>query len=199
MNFIQPNHNNRNFIQPNHNNRNASGSCCTNKHVNKNRKPTGNCVCDVLVKLVESQKEDSTVCTQGCFPPKGRQSQIIPFLLVNKSGGFLTSFGFVPNLNVPGNRFSCFTTVFFRVVSVDIPTCCAVLELLQPDQCLIDGGAANECCVPLSEICDVDALFLTGICINVDLDCFCAVNCLDPDLILSAPTVSNPRAFCDTP
>ncbi|KMY54981.1 hypothetical protein AC623_14430 [Bacillus sp. FJAT-27231] len=80
------------------------------------------------------------------------------------------------------------TAAFFRVQSVDTETCCAVLELL----CVKEKEATSPNTGPdlkfgpdpndLDE-CLGDNVFTpkytrTGICINIDLNCFCGVVCL---------------------
>ncbi|OAS83832.1 MULTISPECIES: CotY/CotZ family spore coat protein [Metabacillus] len=79
-------------------------------------------------------------------------------------------------------KFVCITSFIFRIK--DIKDSCAVLELLtfkSDKKCEKDSyKRCDETCSPCCQIDhkDVDDLVKTGICINVDLSCFCAVTCL---------------------
>lgn len=77
----------------------------------------------------------------------------------------------------------CFKTPIFRVAKfLDSSACCVVLELLQPQN--EDGKIPSsfiECdvCTLFSDNC-ITKFVRTGICITVDLNCFCGVECLPP-------------------
>jgi spore coat protein Z len=73
------------------------------------------------------------------------------------------------------------TSTFFRVSSVDPETCCAVIELLcNPEVGPTPAPALDP--VPVDpNVCPIAqtaAFTRTGICITVDLNCFCGVVCL---------------------
>lgn len=152
--------------------------CCGNVGTLGQVKFTVNCVCKVLRQLIPKQK---AACTSGCFPNNGDDG-VIPFVLTNTAGTLHFAFGNIGGGSgtAPGD---CFVTPFFTVVSVD-NNCCAVLELLQPNVDLL-AGAGAICCLPINAVCNVTELTRTGICVNVDLNCFCQVNCLDPSLIIN--------------
>ncbi|ERI11647.1 CotY/CotZ family spore coat protein [Aneurinibacillus aneurinilyticus] len=153
-----------------------SNGCCGSNVGFTSQRSNDNCVCKVLRQLVPQTAE---TCTSGCFP-SGVSNEVIPFILTNTAGTLHFAFGNIgagPG-TAPGD---CFVTPFFAVVSVD-NNCCAVLELLQPNVDLL-AGAGAICCLPINAVCDVTVLTRTGICVNVDLKCFCQVNCLDPALI----------------
>jgi hypothetical protein len=80
-------------------------------------------------------------------------------------------------------KFFCFTTFIFRIK--DLKGDCAILELLKFDcheTCVSNSTSCNQNCI-CSPCCqlhcqDVDDLIPTGVCITVDLSCFCAIQCL---------------------
>jgi len=79
-------------------------------------------------------------------------------------------------------QFACITSFIFKIK--DLNDDCAVLELLtfKPDKrCHSDQkGDRKNHCSPCCQIDhkDVDDLMGTGICITVDLSCFCAISTL---------------------
>ncbi|WP_051348538.1 CotY/CotZ family spore coat protein [Peribacillus kribbensis] len=88
-----------------------------------------------------------------------------------------------------------FETIVFRVVDVCPDTCCATLELLTTE-CLIDIrddlADLDSLVAKIQTIAAaIDEPFLsTGICITVDLDCFCAVACLPATTVIAADHVT---------
>ncbi|MFD2215431.1 CotY/CotZ family spore coat protein [Metabacillus endolithicus] len=128
-----------------------------------------NCVCDAVENILNQQKavEDEkcpTSCYSNLLNPVKTLGDTIPFLLLNEKGQPFQAFG-----NVGEN---CFETNFFRVEGIH--DCCATLRLLLPLDC--HGHLAKE-------ICDVKELVKTRNCVEVDLSCFCAIQCLSPRLI----------------
>ena len=157
----------------------------------KGKKHDGdNCVCEVLRAVADAQDEVDVDndCDVSCHKSiqellAGAQTpttdlDTIPLILY--CGDCVPFEGFGTRLRTNGGgpqRLDCFRSFFFRVTSVD-DNCCAKIELLAtrgdegegfdtPCRQIQTGGARNE-------------FFRTGICITVDLDCFCAVTCLDP-------------------
>lgn len=137
---------------------------------------TGNCVCDILKEIVDAQNDVvenccSTSCEQSISDllgetDNGNGLDTVPVILYCKDGCKpFKGFGADPD-NV-GKITSSF---FFRVKRVD-DDCCAVVELLRdPD---------DDDCDPYSPVNqDTDPLRTTGICLTVDLNCFCHVTCL---------------------
>ncbi|MEH7887068.1 MAG: CotY/CotZ family spore coat protein [Mesobacillus sp.] len=148
------------------------------------------CVCEVLRAVADAQDEVDVDndCDVSCHRSirellAGAQSptnglDTIPLILY--CGDCMPFEGFGARIRPNGGgpqRLDCFRSFFFRVTSVD-DNCCAKIELLVTrgdegqgfsDPCaqIQTGGARNE-------------FFRTGICLTVDLDCFCAVTCLDP-------------------
>lgn len=138
-----------------------------------------NCVCEAVEQiLAEQEAVEEVTCPTSCFsnllgPVTGPQRDTIPFILYGKKGELFKAFG-----NVGGftGDMTCFQTIFFRVEAVE--DCCATLSLLRPVD--VDGNTLSVC-----NPCDEDFFGLekTDFCIEVDLDCFCAIQCLSPELV----------------
>ncbi|MBM6618224.1 CotY/CotZ family spore coat protein [Bacillus suaedaesalsae] len=73
-----------------------------------------------------------------------------------------------------GGGVSHFHTSFFRIIHINEKTCCAKISLLRPLD--IHGYITDS-------ICDLARLERTNKCVEVDLNCFCAVQCFDVDLL----------------
>ncbi|MCM3741123.1 CotY/CotZ family spore coat protein [Oceanobacillus luteolus] len=143
---------------------------------------TGSCVLDVLkeIEKVQNAVEDDDCCRTSCEEsinevlgetrPRRRRKDTVPIILYNKDGSPFKGFGYQ---RVPGPDKDCIVASFiFRVKHIDKKGC-AVLELLLKD---------GENCGP-SHLKDPtqqcpDDLESTGICITVNLHCFCHVTCL---------------------
>lgn len=137
------------------------------------------CVCDVVRAIAEAQEDvDNQNCAVSCHRSiknliSGEQStnfDTVPFILFTKKGEPFKGVGAEIVTN-GGASFSCVESFIFRVNKVK--DCCATLELLVFDGCTtgdkpckqIDGESPED-------------LERTGICITVDLNCFCAISCL---------------------
>lgn len=137
------------------------------------------CVCEAVEQiLAEQEAVEEITCPTSCFsnllgPVTGPQRDTIPFILYGKKGELFKAFG-----NVGGftGDMTCFQTIFFRVEA--LKDCCATLSLLRPVD--VDGNTISVC-----NPCDEDFFGLekTDFCIEVDLDCFCAIQCLSPELV----------------
>ncbi|SDI54004.1 CotY/CotZ family spore coat protein [Natribacillus halophilus] len=145
---------------------------------------SGHCVCDAVLSIKEAQdavdkKFDD--CVNSCFTnllgPKrpGKVQDTIPFMLKDKKSNLFWATG-----GLTADYNDVFETVFFRVENVDEKTCCATLSLLRP---IKDIKFTHNCCVDPTSLSDVYCLEKTHFCIEVDLNCFCAIQCLDPDLV----------------
>lgn len=134
----------------------------------------GNCVCDVLRGIADAQQDVLADCTTSCEQSindlmgdsGGNGFDTVPVLLYCK-GNCKPFKGYgAPK----GEIADVVGSFYFRVKSVD-EDCCAVLELLRDDDDDDDD--------PDSPVCQCTGdLETTGICITVDLDCFCHVTCL---------------------
>ncbi|MFC4320618.1 CotY/CotZ family spore coat protein [Litchfieldia salsa] len=133
-----------------------------------------NCVCDAVQNIADLQDAVEDCCPTSCYEnllsPVANLGDTIPFMLTNKCGDLFKAFGNVGQLEAG----DCFETVFFRVETIR-NDCCATLSLLQPTEA-ID-------CDCKEKVCDVTGLEKTDYCIEVDLTCFCAIQCLSPRLV----------------
>jgi hypothetical protein len=152
-----------------------------------------NCVCGVLRAIADVQDQvdpdvDNNDCEVSCersieellspITPPAPVNNTIPVILYCDCSPFL-GFG----VKKVGNTFTCFQSFVFKVKSVD-EDCCAVLELLSTNKST--GGGAYPPSPVLDDPCDqfpATAFEGTGICITVDLSCFCAVTCLEPTFV----------------
>lgn len=148
------------------------------------------CICELVRRIAQAQDEaiyeqqiqdsENPFLTKLICPPR---VNTIPFMLVCKGTcDFFIGKGVFKD---PKSMFfECFKTPFFRVNKFDHHGCCVQLELLQ--------GQTKDCTLPASSKDDDITSFLgygkiskfirTGICITVDLSCFCGIECLSPVL-----------------
>lgn len=137
---------------------------------------SGSCVCDVLKEIANAQQDvvenccDSS-CERSISDLLGETEvrnglDTVPVILYCKDGCKpFKGFGAHPD-NI-GNIKSSF---YFRVKKV-MKDCCAVVELLRDAHC--DSTSPKD---PTDQ--KTKHLRATGICITVDLNCFCHVTCL---------------------
>ncbi|MFS0674763.1 CotY/CotZ family spore coat protein [Ornithinibacillus sp. 179-J 7C1 HS] len=170
-------------------------SCCHGKQ-------SGECVCDVVSKIVKAQDEvaaaQDNCCTTGCensieqlLSPttvNGNGPTTIPFVLYCKGDCDLF---FATGLVQENTSLECIETPVFKAKKIK-KGCCAELELLEFDT---DNGiglhhhSSKDKCNFIPQ--DATGNFIeTGVCITVDLHCFCAIQCLNPVTPLPAPVVS---------
>lgn len=80
------------------------------------------------------------------------------------------------------NSFKCFETPIFRLAKVDEEKKTSMLELLQPQTSngeISPFSCKSGICKFFSSI-SINKFIRTGICIKVNLNCFCGVQCLQP-------------------
>ncbi|MFD1038231.1 CotY/CotZ family spore coat protein [Virgibacillus byunsanensis] len=176
---------------------------CSSKNVagasgGKTKSKNENCVCDVVRDIIDAQDQvtnNDNCCSTSCersidqlLSPttngNGNGATTIPFILYCKGDclPFIASGVFQDELGRSGNTFfGCFETPIFRAKKfVDEDECCVKLELLVA---VTEGGAFVE---EGDRVCDFFPgnsrrdFLATGICLTVDLDCFCAIQCIDP-------------------
>lgn len=145
------------------------------------RKKDFSCVCEAVENINDLQNAVEEECPTSCFSnllsPTATLGDTIPFILFTKKSKPLTAFGNVGELNAG----PCFSTVFFRVEN--IRGCCATLRLLiafDEKRKVLDFTGKDH---HKNEVCDVFRLEKTDFCIEVDLECFCAIECLNPRLL----------------
>ncbi|MDQ0268711.1 CotY/CotZ family spore coat protein [Cytobacillus purgationiresistens] len=154
------------------------------------------CVCEVVhaIKDIQDQIKDEFDCECGssCFlEPIGaisphrekqkrkRRPNTRVFVLKTADGSPFHAF--LTNVD----NCAC-VSIFFRVEEV-FDNCCATLRVLEPiSECEGHGkhgwettNIVDGCCIDLSKVCKVDGFRSTDNCITVDLNCFCAVQCIE--------------------
>ncbi|HDX9589449.1 TPA: spore coat protein [Bacillus pseudomycoides] len=129
-----------------------------------------NCVCDVVNFINELQDCATSTCPTGCDVPflgahqGSRLANTRPFILFTSEGDPLKVF-------IPSSNTTHCTTLILRVESVD--DCCAVLRGLEVQNVPHDQ---NPICYFLNT--PTATLQATNSVITVDLNCFCAIQCL---------------------
>lgn len=173
----------------------------------------GHCVADIVRGIVRAQhravEAEEDTCFTGCdrsieellSPFEENRERLrhntIPFILFTKKGKPFTGVGVRRERARRSDRhvFECIESPVFRAKSfVDGKSNCVRLELLQPVRDRRDGPAPtgqSEDKHCHEDFCDflprrTHNFRATGICITVDLDCFCGISCLDPITPLSA-------------
>jgi spore coat protein Z len=164
-------------------------SKCTSKndHHNDLDKCHESCVEEILEAILAAQKkvEKADECKNSCNESikellgksKKSKKNTIPFILY--CGGckpFKATGVTTISTHNHKKKFVCITSFIFRIVDIDDN--CAVLELLTFKSNM--KCEDKDLCSPCSQIDheDVDDLIRTGICINIDLSCLCAITCL---------------------
>lgn len=161
-------------------------ACSNNSgHMGSGGSSSDNCVCTVLRNIADAQDQVSPaaeVCTTSCDRSIQELLQgvapvatanTIPVILYCGCDPFLGT-GVRTKTTGGNTQLECIQTFIFRVNSVD-DNCCATLELLEAK----GGPNPSNPCAQFNGAKPGD-ITGTGICITVDLSCFCAVSCLEP-------------------
>jgi hypothetical protein len=141
----------------------------------------GKCVLNA-VKAIKDAQDAVEDCPTSCFNNLLSPSALgdtVPFTLKNCDG---TPFYALGNIGTD----NCFASIWFRIEELN--GSCATLSILRPfrDRMPIpvsDLVGTDECCISLEGQCMMRNLKKTNHCIEVDLKCFCAIQCLDPQLV----------------
>ncbi|MEH7014534.1 CotY/CotZ family spore coat protein [Neobacillus niacini] len=163
---------------------------------NSDSHSSNGCVCDVVRAINDIQDnavDDESVDCPSCFleplgslvsPARRDRADTRVFVLKNADGSPFHAF-------FSGENNAC-VSIFFRVEDV-FDNCCATLRVLIPGRRddgrfvpvnLVAGG--DRCCINLERVCQVERFRASNDCITVDLNCFCAIQCIaDVDLGLS--------------
>ncbi|MBM7647523.1 spore coat protein Z [Bacillus ectoiniformans] len=152
-----------------------------------------NCVCEVLRAIKDLQDattDDCFECKDCLTEPLGdlagtrrRNADTRVFTLSTKDGKpYFAFFGPIEGTNSKYCEDVC-VSIFFRVEEV-YDNCCARLRVLVPlDENDNPVNITDDCCIDLGKVCRVRNFGRTHSCITVDLNCFCAVQCIkDVDL-----------------
>lgn len=145
------------------------------------------CVCDVVraIKDIQDQAVDNECpqCPTNCFleplgslvSPSRSQADTRVFMLLTEDGTPFKAFF--------RDRDKCDNdciSVFFRVEDI-FDRCCATLRVLEPLNAMrgeVDLLNSDGTKIDLRKLCQVRNFALTGSCITVDLNCFCAIECV---------------------
>lgn len=151
-----------------------------NDHHQENHK--GSCVRETLEAILIAQRKAKrddkckTSCKESINELLGEhrkpKKNTIPFILFCGDCEPFKASG-VKVFSEPMNKkkFACITSFVFRIKDLDDN--CAVLELLA----FKTNNKSNSPCCQINNQ-EVDDLVKTGICITVDLSCFCAISCM---------------------
>lgn len=151
-------------------------------------KRTDRCVCDVVraIKDIQDQATDECPgCPTSCFleplgglvSPTRHQADTRVFMLLTDDGDPFKAFfrDFTPR-----HKDNDCVSVFFRVEDI-FDNCCATLRVLEPlDDNRHDVNLLSDCGtkINLKKVCKAHNFRLTGSCVTVDLNCFCAIECV---------------------
>ncbi|MBA4536414.1 spore coat protein CotZ [Bacillus aquiflavi] len=143
------------------------------------------CVCEVvraIKDIQESVVEECPECPTSCFleplgalvsPGKKHRVDTRVFILKNADGSPFHAF-------FKGTSEAC-VSIFFRVEEI-FDTCCATLRVLIPkssnNEIVNLVSDTNPCCIDLTQVCQVDHFRKSDDCVTVDLNCFCAIQCI---------------------
>jgi hypothetical protein len=153
----------------------------------KRKFDTESCVADILKRVADAQDEveNDGDCDTSCH--KSIQDLLagattpttfdtIPLILYCECDPFLGTGVRLLSRNTTSQTLQCIETFFFRVSKVDDN--CAKLELLTTTDSPNGLSKHDDPCDQINT--NGTTFFRTGICMTVDLNCFCAVVCLDP-------------------
>lgn len=142
--------------------------------------PSGSCVVDIVQEIVDAQNDVvENCCTTSCEQSindllgetePGNGLDTVPIILYCKDGCKpFQGFGALPDNETPSGLDCLVSSFIFRAKKV-LADDCAVLELVAcPGE---DCGFKSPC---EQNTTDLEA---TGICITVNLRCFCHITCL---------------------
>ena len=137
-------------------------------------------IINILKEIESKQNYNDNPCKQALGMDKYIYNTIpLIFICKNECRYFVGSGVFKDSIT---NNFKCFETPVFRLVKFDEEKNTCVLELLQPQT--LNGEISSFSCK--SGVCkffssvSISKFIKTGICIKVNLNCFCGIECLQP-------------------
>lgn len=131
------------------------------------------CVCQSILRINKIQdRAKKEKCEDQRILCQVPSNDTVPIILFKSDNHPFQAFGNVGD--VLYDKYGCFSTLFYRIEKVDPHTCCATLSLLRP---LDEYGCLTDL------ICTTFRLDKTDIYIDVDLHCFCALQCINPSLV----------------
>lgn len=170
------------------------------KHNNQN----GDCVCAIVRRIAEKQQDiTNDCCDTSCeesikslTAPSGVVADTVPLMFICEGDcDFFVGSGVFRDTVGANTFFECIETPLFRVKEIVEGTeCCAVLELLQPQTArgVQPGPTGKEGVCRFFPGRSIENIVRTGICITVDLNCFCGVECLSPVLAPKVRPIPTP-------
>lgn len=173
---------------------------------NRNLAPSGSCIKDTVKKIIDAQRKvagvDTVTCRTSCeqsiddlLSPshhhRPTRHTTIPVMLFDGCGKTFVGSGFVRS--EAGNRRShmkCIESPVFKIKGFTSRSMnCVHVEILLPvysrgsdsnttiDDCY--DGKKHGACHHFDDR-PIRNFRSTGLCITIDLDCFCGITCLDP-------------------
>ncbi|MER1955767.1 MAG: CotY/CotZ family spore coat protein [Solibacillus sp.] len=148
---------------------------------------TNGCVCEVVRAILEIQnaavQDECSTCTTNCFleplggivNPARSSADTRVFTLLNKDGS-----PFFATFSSTSDEPPC-VSIYFRVEDI-FDGCCATLRVLVPED---DNGRTVDLlnndgtAISFRDVCRVTRFVASDSCVTVNLDCFCAVQCID--------------------
>jgi spore coat protein Y len=134
---------------------------------------TKNCICTAMKTLLKEQNFISGRGMEFQFICITKKNDTIPFMLFNNKST-------KPFTAIHKGR----KTPFFRVEEIHEDICCAVLSLLVAVD--MDGD-------PVDPGDEFFSLHKTQSCITVNLNCFCVINSLQPELVNRPLPIIEPK------
>lgn len=131
-------------------------------------------------RKVEDKHKDCSSCKSSIKElleePKKPRKNTIPFMLLCGCDPFKgTGVTTYPDGGPKDKKFACISSYIFKIK--DLKGQCAELELLIFKPKKDDDHKGFSACDQIDHE-KVEDLVSTGVCINVDLSCFCGVTCL---------------------
>lgn len=155
-----------------------------------------NCVKQTLAKILAAQNRAASEqdcgfsCEASINQMRGKPSHsgknTIPFILYDRNNKPFEAKGAVSYTDCCGAERLCTVKTFVFKVK-QLKNSCATIELLYFDRDESDEWMRECCCNPdgCTIECQIDnekleCLAGTGVCLNINVSCFCGVQCLPP-------------------
>lgn len=145
------------------------------------------CLCSIVRRIAQAQSRSADTPRNpnenpGFLPSTIRLNTIPIMLLCKGTCDFFIGKGVFRD---PDSMiFECFKTPFFRVNKFldSDDDCCVQLELLQAqsEDGRISPATENDDVCNFLSSGNISRFIRTGVCITVDLNCFCGIECLPP-------------------
>ncbi|RLQ97166.1 CotY/CotZ family spore coat protein [Falsibacillus albus] len=162
-----------------------------------------NCVCEVVRAIKDIQdnavNDDCLECSSSCFleplgdlvsPARRRRADTRVFTLTTSNGDLFKGLfrdheetDAAADTQDSRHREKTCASIYFRVEDV-FDNCCATLRVLKPFKNSYRVNVVDDKGrVQYDKICEVTRFEKTNSCITVDLDCFCAIQCIKDEFL----------------